>query len=81
LGDEAGAIREIDGLPAHLYREDGEPQLKPCAEALLTEGAANAMLDRGLMPLVSLKDRDAVRLVRFPEPGRSARAARRTLAG
>ena len=60
-----GAIREIDGLPAHLYREDGEPQLKPCAEALLTEGAANAMLDRGLMPLVSLKDRDAVRLVRF----------------
>lgn len=60
-----GAIREIDGLPAHLYREDGEPCLKPCAEALLTEGAANAMLDRGLMPLVSLKDRDAVRLVRF----------------
>lgn len=60
-----GAIRDIDGLPAHVYREDGESHLKPCAEALLTEKAATAMLDKGLMPLLSLKDRDAVRLLRF----------------
>jgi type VI secretion system protein ImpC len=59
------ALRDIDGLPAHIYREDGESHLKPCAEALLTEQAANAMLDKGLMPLLSLKDRDAVRLLRF----------------
>jgi type VI secretion system protein ImpC len=60
-----GAIHEMDGLPAHVYREDGESKLKPCAEALLTEKAANTMLDRGLMPLLSLKDRDTVRLMRF----------------
>ncbi len=60
-----GAIHDIDGLPAHVYREDGESHVKPCAEALLTEKAANAILDKGIMPLLSLKDRDAVRLLRF----------------
>jgi type VI secretion system protein ImpC len=60
-----GEINEISGLPAHVYRADGEPQLKPCAEALLTEDAAEAMLDQGLMPLLSTKGSDSVRLLRF----------------
>jgi type VI secretion system protein ImpC len=60
-----GTIHDIDGLPVHVYREDGEPHMKPCAEALLTEKAAHAILDKGIMPLLSLKDRDAVRLLRF----------------
>jgi type VI secretion system protein ImpC len=60
-----GEISEINGLPAHVYRADGESHLKPCAEALLSEDAAEAILDRGLMPLVSVKGTDAIRLVRF----------------
>ncbi|MGE5486921.1 MAG: type VI secretion system contractile sheath domain-containing protein [bacterium] len=60
-----GMVREIAGLPAHTYREDGETVLKPCAEVLLTEYAADAMFELGLMPLASLKGRDAVRLLRF----------------
>jgi type VI secretion system protein ImpC len=60
-----GAVQEIDGLPAHTYREDGEMQLKPCAEILLTENAAEILLDRGFMPLASVKGTDRVRLVRF----------------
>jgi type VI secretion system protein ImpC len=60
-----GAVQEIDGLPAHTYREDGEVQLKPCAEVLLTEDAAETLLDRGFMPLASVKGTDRVRLVRF----------------
>jgi type VI secretion system protein ImpC len=60
-----GAIHDIDGLPAHVYREDGESRMKPCAEALLTEKAATLILDMGIMPLLSLKDRDALRLLRF----------------
>jgi type VI secretion system protein ImpC len=52
-------------MPAHVYREDGESRIKPCAEALLTEKAAAAILDNGIMPLLSLKDRDVVRLLRF----------------
>lgn len=61
----AGEFHDIEGLPAHIYREDGEAKLKPCAETLLTEKAATAILDRGVMPLVSLKDRDIVRLLRL----------------
>jgi type VI secretion system protein ImpC len=60
-----GAVQEIDGLPAHTYREDGDVQLKPCAEVLLTEDAAEILLDRGFMPLASIKGTDRVRLVRF----------------
>jgi len=60
-----GSVQEIDGLPAHTYRKDGEAQLKPCAEVLLTEDAAETLLDRGFMPLASIKGADRVRLVRF----------------
>ena len=60
-----GAYAEIDGLPLHTYREDGESQVKPCAEVLCTEDALEQILEHGLMSLVSLKNRDAVRLVRF----------------
>ena len=60
-----GVHAQVDGLPLHVYEHDGESELKPCAEALLTEDAADRILENGLMPLVSLKGRDAVRLVRF----------------
>jgi type VI secretion system protein ImpC len=60
-----GEHLDIDGLPLHVIREDGETTSKPCAEALLTERAALRLLDSGLMPLVSMKASDAVRLVRF----------------
>lgn len=60
-----GQVRELDGLPTHVYVEAGEPVVKPCAEVLLTERAAEAILDRGPMPLVSVRGRDAARLFRF----------------
>jgi type VI secretion system protein ImpC len=60
-----GTIRQIDGLPLHAYQENGESYLKPCAEVLLTEDAVERILDQGMMPLATLKGRDAVRLIRF----------------
>jgi len=60
-----GEVREISGLPAHVYRANGESHLKPCGETLLSEHAAEDILDRGLMPLLSVKGADAVRLMRF----------------
>lgn len=60
-----GVHSEISGLPLHLYREDGEAVAKPCAEILLTESAAEEILESGVMPLVSIKGRDVVRLLRF----------------
>src|SRR5262249_47555022 len=60
-----GVIQEISGLPAHVYQEDGESQVKPCAEVLLTRRAMEKILDLGPMPLLSLQGRDAVQLARF----------------
>jgi type VI secretion system protein ImpC len=54
---------EIDGLPLHLYREDGEDHARPCAEAALTDRAVAAVLDCGLSPVIAIAERDAVRLV------------------
>jgi type VI secretion system protein ImpC len=64
-GMRPGQVNQIDGLPAHVYRKDGEPELKPCAEVLLTQGSAEILLDLGLMPLLSMKGSDRVRLARF----------------
>ena len=60
-----GALRDIDGLPLHLYRSEGEKRLKPCAEVLMTEEAAELLIGRGFIPLASLKDTDRVKVVRF----------------
>ena len=60
-----GSMDTLDGLPMHVYKEDGESVLKPCAEVLLTEEAAELLLDRGFTPLVSIKGTGRVRVLRF----------------
>jgi type VI secretion system protein ImpC len=62
--EQRGASRQIDGLPLHVWRADGEATATPCSEILLTERGAERVLDAGIMPLVSVKDSDAVILVR-----------------
>jgi predicted component of type VI protein secretion system len=71
---DPGDERDIGDLPAHIYEYDGEKQLQACAESYLGERAGEAMLARGLMPFLSLKNRNAVRLLRFQslaEPAQS----------
>ena len=60
-----GGVSQIENLPLHTYRADGDSRSKPCAEVLLTEEAVECILDRGLIPLVSFKGRDSVRVGRF----------------
>lgn len=60
-----GMHQDIDGLPLHVFKPDGESVATPCAEALLTEPAIERMLELGMMPLVSPVGRDAVHLARF----------------
>ncbi len=62
---QPGDVLQIGDLPAHTYQVDGETQLQPCAEVCLTERAAESILSRGLMPLMSYKNRNAVRLIRW----------------
>jgi type VI secretion system protein ImpC len=64
-GMRPGTAQEIGGLPIHVYRSGGEPKATPCAEVVLTQRVAEAILDRGVMPLLSFKGRDTVRPARF----------------
>jgi type VI secretion system protein ImpC len=61
---EAGNLT-LEGLPAHTYKHDSEWVMTPCAEVFMTETQVLALIDRGLMPLVSYKDRPLVRLAGF----------------
>jgi len=61
-----GSVQDVDGLPLHVYQDNsGASVTKPCAEAWLTERAAERLLDQGLMPLISYKNQDRIRLARF----------------
>lgn len=62
---QPGVIRNVEGLPLHAYRIQGEPRLTPCAEVLLTEMAVEAIGEKGIMALATLKNTDAACLVRF----------------
>ena len=61
----AGSVAEIERLPLHVYGKGGEYESKPCTEVLLTEEAAERIVDAGLIPLISFKGRDAARVARF----------------
>lgn len=58
-------IQDIEDLPLHMYKHGTETIYQPCAEVLLTETACDRLMDYGLMPLVSYKNSDRVRLARF----------------
>jgi type VI secretion system protein ImpC len=60
-----GANLQVEGLPLHTFEEDGSFETKPCAEVLLSERAADAIMSKGVMPLLSLKGADTILLARF----------------
>jgi type VI secretion system protein ImpC len=60
-----GSVHDVGNLPLHVFTADGARQIKPCAEANLSPRATEVLLDAGMMPLLSLHGRDAVRLPRF----------------
>jgi type VI secretion system protein ImpC len=62
---ELGDQRDIGDLPAVMLERDGEKQLLACAETYLSERAVEAILAQGLMPLLSIKNQNAARLLRF----------------
>lgn len=64
-----GSTQEINSLPLHVYKENGESLLKPCAEILLSQRAAERIIDKGFMPLLSFVNQDMVRLGRFQSIG------------
>ena len=64
-GQAAPSHGTIGGLPLHLFTRAGTREAVPCAEALLSQRAAMHLLARGLTPLVSVRDGDAIRIPRL----------------
>ncbi len=62
---QAGIVSDVGGLPLHIYREDGESRARPCAEVVFNESTVGAILEMGIMPVLSYRDRDTVRLARL----------------
>ena len=62
---EPGDEREIGDLPAYTFTRDGERHMQPCGERLLTESQIDSMIKRGLIPIASRRDRNAVVAIRF----------------
>jgi type VI secretion system protein ImpC len=56
---------DIDGLPVHVASAGPDRAATPCAEAWLTDSAANRLLEKGLIPVLSVQHRDAVRVPRL----------------
>jgi predicted component of type VI protein secretion system len=61
LGDE----REIGDLPAYTFERDGEREMQPCGERSLSESDIHKLLNAGLIPIASRRDRPAVVAIRF----------------
>jgi len=54
---------ELDRMPTPVYRdESGDEELKPGGEALLPESAVAALRELGLVPLVTVRGTDRLRL-------------------
>ena len=60
-----GDNTDVGGLPVFAFEEDDEKKMLPCAELLLPERTAEAILGPGVMPVVSFRNRDMARLLRF----------------
>lgn len=71
---EPGDLLDIDDLPAHTYSSQGESVMQACAETYLGERAAAAMLERGLIPLISYRNRNSVRVMQFRSLAQQATA-------
>jgi type VI secretion system protein ImpC len=56
---------DLDDLPAHVRDVDGERRLQPCGERALPLRIGEELLQRGMIPLLSYAQRNAVRILRL----------------
>lgn len=62
---EPDAARDLDSMLSYAWREGGEARFQPAGEALLTDRAVEAILERGLIPFMCSKYGNEVRVPRF----------------
>ncbi len=71
---EPGDELDLGGLPAFAYTDDGEQHLLPVAGAYFSEYTATAVLSRGVIPIVSLRNQNTARVLRFQSIAEPAQA-------
>lgn len=62
-------FQNLDGLPVYFYSEDGQTKTKPCAEVTMTQSNCEKLIEQGLIPLISFRDTDRIRIGRFQSVG------------
>lgn len=60
-----GEHTDISGLPVVIVDEDGDQLAQPCGEIIVGQREAEALGALGIMPLLSIRGRDAIRLAGF----------------
>ncbi len=55
---EPGTLRDTGSLPYHVYDDGSGQSIKPCAEVYLNEKTANAILDAGIIPVLSVRNQN-----------------------
>ena len=76
---QLGEYMEITDLPAYVQRFDDVAKLKSCAEICINDHTMEKILEQGIMPFISHRNLNLVRLARFEsiaEPSVNLRAAR-----
>lgn len=58
-------FQDVDGMPVCSYKDETEDKIKPSTEINMTQTNCEYILEQGLMPLISFKNTDRVRLMRF----------------
>ncbi|WP_342773961.1 type VI secretion system contractile sheath domain-containing protein [Arenibacterium halophilum] len=69
-GMNLGSVMSLGGIPYHFVTDRHGDQVQlPCTERNLTEKTVEAVMARGLMPVVSIRGRDEIRLASFQALG------------
>ncbi|MBX3364711.1 MAG: type VI secretion system contractile sheath large subunit [Phycisphaeraceae bacterium] len=67
IDPEAGG--SVGDLPVHTWNLGGQAQVKPCAEAWLSDRSTTRLVASGLVPVASIRGRDAVLIGTLQTPG------------
>jgi len=62
---QPGQFIEVDDLSLHVYDDDGESVVKPCAEVLLSDRSSAVLSNAGLLVLRSTRNKDRITVPQF----------------
>jgi type VI secretion system protein ImpC len=58
-------LSDIENLPTHIFEDNDSFQTKPCAEIDMTHELCEIILNAGLMPVLSFRNTDVIKIADF----------------